>query len=54
MNERRKYIVHIQCQRCGEQYVLKGRWKKGMVETGFKRCVCDNQNDFTISQEEQV
>jgi hypothetical protein len=54
MSEQRKYIVQIQCQQCGELFVLKGRLKKGTVETGFKRCVCDNQDDFTISQEELV
>ena len=52
MNEQGKYIVYIQCNQCGERFVLKGRLKKGKVETGFKRCLCDNQIEFDISQEE--
>ncbi|WP_202404700.1 hypothetical protein [Shimazuella alba] len=52
MNEQSKFIVNIECSHCGERFILKGRMKKGKVETGFKRCVCDNQDEFDISQEE--
>jgi DNA-directed RNA polymerase subunit RPC12/RpoP len=51
-NSQSKYIVNIQCNHCGEKFVLKGRWKKGKIETGFKRCLCDNQDSFDIFQEE--
>jgi hypothetical protein len=52
VNEQRKYIVNIQCNQCGERFILKGRVRKGKVETGFKRCLCDNQEEFDISKEE--
>lgn len=41
--------VHIRCTRCGESFILRGsRDFKGQVDTGFKRCLCDNENDFQI------
>lgn len=41
--------VHIRCTQCGESFILRGsRGHKGQVETGFKRCLCDNDKDFEI------
>lgn len=41
--------VHIHCRHCGETYILRGaRDSKGRVETGFKRCLCDNEYDFDV------
>jgi hypothetical protein len=54
LDEQRKYIVQIRCQQCGESFVLKGRLRKGEIETGFKRCVCDNEEQFSILEEELV
>ncbi|GGJ10309.1 hypothetical protein GCM10010885_19400 [Alicyclobacillus cellulosilyticus] len=41
--------VHIRCRKCGESFILRGvRDAKGHIETGFKRCLCDNEDDFDI------
>lgn len=41
--------VHIRCRRCGETFILRGvRDARGHIETGFKRCLCDNEEDFEI------
>ncbi|GAB2692572.1 hypothetical protein GCM10027018_09800 [Paenibacillus thermoaerophilus] len=40
--------VIIRCRRCGEKFFLRGRRERGRVETGFKQCLCENQNDFDI------
>jgi formylmethanofuran dehydrogenase subunit E len=41
--------VHIRCRKCGESFILRGvRDSKGHIETGFKRCLCDNEDDFDI------
>ncbi|MEK8127429.1 hypothetical protein WMW72_05825 [Paenibacillus filicis] len=40
--------VRIRCNRCGEKFILKGRMEKGKIDTGFKQCVCDNDQDFEI------
>lgn len=46
--QRRKKIK-LQCQRCGEIYILRGKKdKSGHIDTGLKRCICDNENDFRI------
>lgn len=44
--------VKIRCRRCGERFVLKSKWEKGRVETGFRQCVCDNDRDFDIEYED--
>ncbi|SHE43930.1 hypothetical protein SAMN05444392_101470 [Seinonella peptonophila] len=51
MNEKNSYIVRISCRKCGEHFQLKGRMRKGKIETGFKRCLCDNDHDFEIRNE---
>ncbi|GMA52507.1 hypothetical protein GCM10025857_38640 [Alicyclobacillus contaminans] len=41
--------VHIRCRKCGETFILRGvRDSNGHIETGFKRCLCDNEDDFDI------
>ncbi|WP_018130757.1 hypothetical protein [Effusibacillus pohliae] len=41
--------VHIRCRKCGESFILRGsRDYKGNIDTGFKRCLCDNEQDFEI------
>lgn len=41
--------VHIRCRKCGETFILRGvRDAKGHIETGFKRCLCDNEEDFDV------
>lgn len=41
--------VRLQCKRCGEIFTLRGRVdKQGHVETGMKKCICDNEEDFQI------
>jgi hypothetical protein len=44
--------VTIRCKNCGERFVLKGRKDKGKVDTGFKQCICSNDEDFDIDVEE--
>ncbi|GIP32365.1 hypothetical protein J2TS4_15750 [Paenibacillus sp. J2TS4] len=41
--------VSIRCKTCGERFVLKGSRENGKVETGFKRCLCNNEKDFDIA-----
>jgi hypothetical protein len=49
----KRYKVRLQCKRCGERYILRGkRNKQGNIETGFKRCICDNAQDFDVITEE--
>lgn len=51
MEKRRK--IRLQCNRCGEVYTLRGRKdKSGRIETGLKRCICDNEDDFSIIADE--
>lgn len=49
MNGRVK--VSIRCNRCGERFVLRGKKEKGRIETGFKKCLCDNEYDFHVNEE---
>jgi hypothetical protein len=51
MKETGRYWVTIECRQCGERFILKGKLRKGKVETGFKRCLCDNETDFEILRE---
>lgn len=44
--------VRIYCKQCGEKFVLKGKWEKGKLETGFRQCLCSNENDFDIEVED--
>lgn len=40
--------VTIRCKACGERFILRGRKEKGKVDTGFKQCICSNENEFDI------
>ncbi|MDB5053790.1 MAG: hypothetical protein JWM44_1840 [Bacilli bacterium] len=40
--------VSIRCKKCGDRFILKGRKEKGKVDTGFIRCLCNNENEFDI------
>lgn len=45
--------VLITCKECGERFVLRGRkGGKGHLGTGFQRCLCDNEKDFTIRSDD--
>ncbi len=44
-----RYRVVIRCQQCGEKYILRGReTENGEYETGFKRCVCGNDDKLNV------
>jgi hypothetical protein len=40
--------VRIRCKRCGERFVLRGKKELDKIDTGFRRCVCDNEKDFEM------
>jgi hypothetical protein len=50
MTESRDRVkVHIRCRKCGESFILRGQKDiRGHIDTGFKRCLCDNESDFEI------
>lgn len=43
--------VRIRCKQCGERFVLRGKKERGKIETGFKQCICDNQDRFEIEED---
>jgi hypothetical protein len=45
--------VAIRCRRCGEKFVLRGKKDKGRIDTGFKRCLCDNEHDFDVEEQHE-
>lgn len=46
---RRKVV--IRCNLCGERFTLVGKkGRAGQVETGFKQCLCNNDQDFEIEE----
>lgn len=44
--------VYIRCKQCGEHFILRGKWDKGTVQTGFHQCLCNNKSDFDIEIQE--
>ncbi|GAJ98718.1 MULTISPECIES: hypothetical protein [Geomicrobium] len=49
MTTETRYRIVIRCPKCGEKYILRGRQKaEGEYETGFKRCICGNEDDLVI------
>ncbi|AKG35435.1 hypothetical protein VK70_13325 [Paenibacillus durus ATCC 35681] len=44
--------VRIVCKQCGESYILRGIKYHGIIQTGFKQCLCNCTEGFLI--EEQV
>lgn len=51
MKKKNRYRVMILCKQCGERFILRGKMKNGVIDTGFKRCFCDNETDFEIKSE---
>ncbi|MDN9008848.1 hypothetical protein ABE137_03505 [Brevibacillus laterosporus] len=46
--------IMIRCNQCGERFILRGRpGMEGKVDTGFKQCICDNQEKFDITHLEE-
>lgn len=43
--------IRIVCKLCGERFVLRGKKERGKIETGFKQCLCNNQNQFVIEED---
>lgn len=44
-----RYRVIIRCPACGEKYILRGkRNEEGEYETGFKQCICGNEEQLNI------
>ena len=49
--QRDRHKVMIRCNFCGEKYTLVGkRGRTGQVDTGFKQCLCNNENEFHIEE----
>lgn len=47
--QKQRYKVTVRCQECGEKFTLRGKENnEGNYETGFKRCVCGNEESFEI------
>lgn len=45
--------VLIRCRKCGETFRLRGSLdENGQLQTGFKRCLCDNDKHFYITRYE--
>ena len=43
--------VTIRCNVCGETFTLRGRREpNGQIETGFRQCLCDNNQHFLIQE----
>ncbi|MBO8163036.1 MAG: hypothetical protein H0Z34_04840 [Brevibacillus sp.] len=50
VQERTKVL--IRCRKCGERYTLRGRrGAHGKIETGFKQCLCNNDDDFEVMEQ---
>ncbi len=49
LEEVEKVRVTIRCNQCGEKFILRGKMIKGKLQTGFKKCICNNQNDLEIT-----
>lgn len=46
---KQRYKVTVRCHNCGEKFILRGKLnKEGKYETGFKRCVCGNEDHLEI------
>ncbi|MFB4211330.1 hypothetical protein ACE1TH_05365 [Shouchella sp. JSM 1781072] len=49
MTTANRYRIVIRCPLCGEKYILRGkRNENGEYETGFKQCVCGNEDQLII------
>ena len=46
---KQRYKVTVRCNDCGEKYILRGKkTKEGNYETGFRKCVCGNEETLQI------
>ncbi|MCD8500494.1 MAG: hypothetical protein LRY71_00925 [Bacillaceae bacterium] len=46
---KQRYKVTIRCKECGEKFILRGKKAaNGSFETGFKRCVCGNEEHLEV------
>ncbi|MDT3426841.1 hypothetical protein J2Z22_002375 [Paenibacillus forsythiae] len=43
--------VRIVCKQCGESYILRGIKYHGIVQTGFKQCLCNCTEGFLIEEQ---
>lgn len=48
--EEARVKVTIRCNVCGEKFVLRGRRERGIIDTGFKQCICNNRYDLEIEE----
>ena len=49
LQQKQRYKVTVRCEDCGEKFILRGKLnKEGNYETGFKRCVCGNEEGLRI------
>lgn len=47
---KQRYRVTIRCLECGEKFILRGKkGENGKFETGFKRCVCGNEENLEVN-----
>ncbi|WP_179088056.1 hypothetical protein [Paenibacillus sp. FSL R7-0273] len=42
--------VRIVCRQCGESYILRGSKEQGIIQTGFKQCLCNSSTGFDIEE----
>ena len=42
--------VRIICKQCGETYILRGSKEQGIIQTGFKQCLCSSVSGFEIEE----
>ncbi|OIJ14840.1 hypothetical protein BKP37_07640 [Anaerobacillus alkalilacustris] len=46
---KQRFKVTVRCNKCGEKYILRGkRTSEGQFETGFKRCICGNEEHLEV------
>ncbi|MCT8138866.1 hypothetical protein H1D32_14770 [Anaerobacillus sp. CMMVII] len=46
---KQRYKVTVRCHDCGEKFILRGKLnKEGNYETGFKRCICGNEETLQV------
>jgi hypothetical protein len=54
LQPKQRYKVTVRCYDCGEKFILRGKLNKdGDYETGFKRCVCGNEEGLQIDAQPQ-
>ncbi len=51
MSQERVKVI-INCKQCGERYTLRGSRNKDKINTGFMRCICNNDKDLEMITED--